>query len=105
MIIGEIDRFFKMKPGSVGDPDIYLGAKLRRMQLPNGVWAWSLSASKYVQEAVRNVKDYYRRKRPGQGWPKRASTPFPREYRPEIDLTKELSDDDASFFQSQVEVL
>jgi hypothetical protein len=104
-IINEVDKFFKMKSGSVGDPDIYLGAKLRKMQMPNGVWAWSLSASKYVQEAVRNVKDYYRRERPGQGWPKHASTPFQRDYRPETDLSKELGEDEASFFQSQIGVL
>ena len=38
----EIDKFFKMKEGSVGDPDFYLGAKLRKMTLPNGVEAWSM---------------------------------------------------------------
>jgi hypothetical protein len=25
----ELDYYFKMKPGSIGDPDIYLGGKLR----------------------------------------------------------------------------
>jgi hypothetical protein len=76
-LIREIDKFFKMKSGSIGDPDIYLGAKLWEMQLPNGVYAWSLLASKYVQEAVRNVKDYFQRERSGHLWPKRAPTPFP----------------------------
>ena len=103
--IKEIDRFFMMKPGSIGHPDIYLGAKLRQVQLPNGVYAWSLSASKYVQEAVRNVKDYFKREKPGQLWPKRASTPFPRDYRPELDITAELGDEEASFFQSQIGIL
>ena len=32
-----IDKYFKLKPGSLGDPDIYLGAKLRRMRIHNGV--------------------------------------------------------------------
>jgi hypothetical protein len=76
-LIREIDKFFKMKSGSIGDPDIYLGAKLREMQLPNGVYAWSLSASKYVQEAVRNAKDYFQKERSGHLWPKRVPTPFP----------------------------
>jgi hypothetical protein len=104
-VIKEIDRFLKMKSGTIGDPDIYLGSKLRLITLPNGVNAWSLSASKYVQEAVKNVKDYFRRERPGQLWPKRASTPYPREYRPEVDMSEELGDDEASFFQSQIGVL
>ena len=73
--IKEIDRFFMMKPGSIGDPDIYLGAKLRQVQLPNGVYAWSLSTSKYVQEAVRNVKDYFKREKPGQLWPNQHTFP------------------------------
>jgi hypothetical protein len=58
-----------------------------------------------MQEAVRNVKDYFKRERLGQTWPKRASTPFCREYPPEVDMTKELGDDKASFYQSQIGVL
>ena len=54
----EIDKYFKMKPGSIGDPDFYLGAKLRRVTLENGVKAWGMSPSKYVQGTVLNVKNY-----------------------------------------------
>jgi hypothetical protein len=68
------------------------------MQLPNGVYPWSLLASKYVQEAVCNVKDYFQRERSGHLWPKYAPTPFPREYKPELDVSELLSDDEASFF-------
>ena len=39
----EIDKFFKMKPGSICNPDVYLGAKLRKYTLPNGVVAWAMS--------------------------------------------------------------
>ena len=34
-----IDKYMKLKESSVGDPDIYLGAKLRKMKMPNGVLA------------------------------------------------------------------
>jgi hypothetical protein len=104
-LIQEINKFFKMKSGPIGDPDIYVRAKLWEMQLPNGVYAWSLLASKYVQEAVRNVKDYFQRERSGYLWPKRAPTPFPGEYKPKLDVTGRLSDNEASFFQSQIGVL
>jgi hypothetical protein len=57
-MLHEIDKYFKMKPGSIGDPDIYLGAKLRQCTLPNGVHAWALSPSKYVQEAVKMVDQH-----------------------------------------------
>jgi hypothetical protein len=33
----ELDYYFQMKSGSIGDPDIYLGAKLRQFTLENGV--------------------------------------------------------------------
>jgi hypothetical protein len=32
-----LTRIFKMKPGSMHDPDFYLGAKLRMKRLSNGV--------------------------------------------------------------------
>ena len=56
--LDELDRYFQMTPGLVGDPDIYLGAKLQKIQIENGVEAWSMSSSKYVQDAVKNAKSY-----------------------------------------------
>jgi hypothetical protein len=35
-----------------------LGAKLKKTVLPNGVVAWGMSSSKYVQSSVHNVKEY-----------------------------------------------
>ena len=46
----EINKFFQMKPGSIGDPDVYLGGKLRKIRLPNGVLAWANLSFKYVQD-------------------------------------------------------
>ena len=56
-VIEELDHYFPTKKGSIGDPDLYLGAKLRKVTLNNGVEAWSLSPSKYVQEAVRTTEE------------------------------------------------
>ncbi len=57
-ILTQIDKFFLLKPDSVGEQDVYLGAKLKLMQLENGLRGLSLSTSKYVQEAVCNCKKY-----------------------------------------------
>ena len=38
-ILDQINRYMPLKPSLMGDPDIYLGAKLRQTHLPNGVWA------------------------------------------------------------------
>ena len=57
-ILDSIDKFMKLKESSVGDPDIYLRTNLKKMQMDNDVWCWSIRPSKYVQEAVRNFQNY-----------------------------------------------
>ena len=84
----DLDRYFQMKENSIGDPDLYLGAKLRRTMLPNGVQAWAASPSKYIQEAVRNVEEYLHREHGGRKLAKRANAPFPRGYIPELDIAQ-----------------
>ena len=34
----KIDKYFKLKPSSISDLDIYLGTKLKYTCAPNGVW-------------------------------------------------------------------
>jgi hypothetical protein len=101
----EIDHFVIKKEGSIGDPEFYLGAKLRGRTLPNGVHAWSMSSSKCIQAAVANVKAYHRQNYPNYQWTRRTSGPFPINYAPELGTTPELSARDATFYQSQVGVL
>ena len=57
-ILDRIDKFMKLKESSVGDPDMYLGAKLKTVQMDHDVWCWYISPSKYVQEAVRNFQNH-----------------------------------------------
>ena len=45
-----------LKEGSVGVPDLYLGAKITKVTLPNGVDAWAWSSSRYIQEAIRSLE-------------------------------------------------
>jgi len=100
----EIDHFFKMKPGSIADPDFYLGAKVRWIVLPNGVVAWSMSSSKYIQSAVQNVREYLN-KNSRYSMPKRASIPFTSGFEHDIDVSPELDQAWSSFYQSQVGIL
>ena len=87
-ILKRINSYFKLKPASIDDPDIYLGAKLTKMNLTNGTLCWTLSPSKYFQEAVRNhkqaLKDTYVE---NHKLPKHAPNPFPMGYKPEMNLT------------------
>jgi hypothetical protein len=56
--MAKLDEYFKMKEGSIQVPTFYLGAKLKKTVLPNGVVAYGMSSRKYVQSAVQNVKEY-----------------------------------------------
>ena len=103
--IHKIDKFFMMKKGSIGDPDWYLGARVKRMEMLNRVQAWALSLSKYIQEAVQNVESYLRDELGGWGLKKRAPTPFMLEYDPDMDMTKKVSAELATYFQSQIGIL
>ena len=104
-LLKELDYYFPMKPGSIGDPDMYLGAKLRQMTLPNGVKCWCKSSSKYVQEAVANVEAYLETEYDGLKLTKRAANPFPLDYDPVMDTTETLDDKGRNFYQSQTGVL
>jgi hypothetical protein len=44
----KLDEYFKMKEGSIQFPTFYLGAKLKKTVLTNGVAAWGMSSSKYM---------------------------------------------------------
>jgi hypothetical protein len=53
-VLNSINGYMPLKPSLVSDPDIYLGAKLKMTRLDNGIWAWELSPSNYVAQAVKN---------------------------------------------------
>ena len=55
-IMKKINKFFLLKPDSVGDPNMYLGVKIKYHKTPNGRWSWKMSPSKYVREACKNCK-------------------------------------------------
>ena len=44
-LLQELDKYFPIKPGSVGPPKLYLRAKVSKIQLPNGVEDYSVSTS------------------------------------------------------------
>ena len=100
----ELDHYFMMKPGSIGDPDIYLGAKMRKVRLENGVEAWAMCPAKYIQDAVKNVETYFE-KHKDKKYPKKVTAPWPTDYIPETDTSPELKSSDATFFHTQIGVL
>jgi hypothetical protein len=97
--LAKFDEYFKMKEGSIQVPTFYLGDKLKNSVLPNGVVAWGMSSSKYVQSAVQNVQDYLAALAGNQKLLKKAYGPFAGGYKPELDDSLELEPTRENFYQ------
>jgi hypothetical protein len=54
--ITEITTFFKAKDGSIRPPEIYLGANVAKIQLPDGRKVWSTSPRTYVKNSILIVE-------------------------------------------------
>jgi hypothetical protein len=52
----EIKGVFKLKNDKIEPPDVYLGATIARMTLPDGKTCWTMSPEQYVKSAVNNVE-------------------------------------------------
>jgi hypothetical protein len=99
------DEYFNMKEGSIQVPTLYVGVKLKKIVLTNGVVAWGMSSSKYVQYDVQNVKEYLTALPGDQKLMKKASGPFAGGYMHEIDGSPELDPTRANFYHSQIGIL
>jgi hypothetical protein len=55
-VINEITTFFKAKDGSIRPPEIYLGANIAKMQLPDGREVWTTSPRTYVKNSILVVE-------------------------------------------------
>jgi hypothetical protein len=95
--LAKLDEYFKMKEGYIQVPTFYLVAKLKKTVLPNGVVAWGMSSSKYVQSAVQNVKEYMAALPGDQKLVKKAADPFAGGYKPELDESHGMDPTRANF--------
>ena len=102
----EIGRYFTLKQESIGPPKIYLGGRMRKVQLENGVHAWGYGSSQYVQAAIKNVEVHLSREENKHlKLPRKAETPLKSTYHPELDVSPELRPKEATYFQSLIGVL
>jgi hypothetical protein len=99
----ELGQQFTIKEKSIGKPSQYLGNKVTEVTLENGTKCWSFSSSQYVQNAVKNVEDYLRKN--NDQLPNRVRSPWSSGYRPETDVTPELSPSKAAYYQSLIGIL
>ena len=84
-VLNKLTHYVPLKPGSVGSPDMYIGTKLKQMQLHNGIWAWSMSPS--ILEVVGICKEYVANHlSKGPRLPKRTENPFAMGFCPKFDV-------------------
>ena len=101
--ISRIDKYCKIKESSIGPPDLYLGAKLRLVSDTSGNLCWTQSASAYIQEAVKNTEQWLDER--NMKLPARCDTPMSSSYRPELDTSPVLDDEEANWYQSAIGTL
>ena len=106
ILCNELGRYFHLKEESIGPPTVYLGGRVHKVQLENGVWAWSFSSLQYVQSAIKNVEEYVTRSENSHlKIPSKAETPLTTSYRPELDVSPELTTRDSAYYQSLIGIL
>ena len=102
----DLGRYFELKEESIGPPKLYLGSRIRKVQLENGIECWAASSLQYVQAAVKNVEEYLGKdQNPKMKLPTRAETPLQTSYRPELDVSPELGPVEAAYYQSLIGIL
>jgi len=88
-IMKSIETVFPLKPGSVKEPDLYLGADLKKWYIDGpeepGKARWAMSSTNYTKKAILEVERAL--KAADMQLPTRVTTPLSTGYRPEIDAT------------------
>jgi hypothetical protein len=90
---------------TVKPPERYLGANIKRWQLPDGRECWAMSGKDYVKNAVDICKGMLaedgRQLRVG----KNTDRPMPKTYRPEMDVSPVLGSELSSRYQQLIGIL
>jgi len=106
VVINALRGMYELKEGSVGPPNRYLGANVERVQLGDGRETWAMSSKDYITSAVANVESM--RKMDGEPPLKvygDCKRPYPKDYRPEIDVSEELDAQGIHRFQELIGIL
>ena len=76
-------------------PKRYLGAEIKIFTDKEGMDCYAISSDEYVANAVKEVEKHLEKK--SLKLRGRANRPFDANYKPEIDITPELNDEETTF--------
>ena len=97
---------YKLKEGSVKEPETYLGADISKYTVTRGsevTNCYSMSSDNYLKRALKVVEDELALV--GKSLKRKAISPMASGYRPELDSSPYLNADRASYFMSLMGIL
>ena len=54
--MNRLEKLYRLKDVSVGEPDRYLGASIEKVELFDGSVAWSMKSREYVTNEIHNLE-------------------------------------------------
>jgi hypothetical protein len=103
VIMNALTKLYRLKEPPEA-PKRYLGANIGEYEFADGGKTWYQSSDDYIKAAVKNVDKQLE----DDGQPplsKKTSCVLPKDYKPELDLTTECSDEQANYFQNLIGIL
>lgn len=104
-LIDVTQNSYELKKESIKKPEVYLGATIEKIETKEGVPCWAMSPETYMRNAIKIVEALLEEDGDDKRMRTTARTPFPTNYRPEVDLTPELGPEMASRFMQLIGVL
>ena len=101
-VLKAVQAMFKLKDERIEPPDMYLRATLSVM-VDDGIHGWCMSSDKYVKAAVENVEQDLARV--SQRLPSKCRTLITVGYRPDRDVSAELTPEGIQRYQEIIGVL
>ena len=102
-----LEKSYTLKPGSVKEPDLYLGAKVRIFYIDGSndleKSRWSMSSDEYDNSTIANIEVELGKNQCILS--KRVVTTLSVGYRPKLDTSKELNPKQVSFYQGIIGTL
>jgi hypothetical protein len=102
-----LEAKYVLKAGPVGEPMMYLGAKVSKYRLEHSDYLdkirWSLLAEDHINCTVKDVETEL--EKVGKAWLTKVTTPTMADYHLELDQSKELWPDQAMYFACVIGVL
>lgn len=103
-VLEEINKYFLLKPESIGKPSTYLGGQISEYWIGDDINPkWAYGSEKYVKEALRVIK---KKLEPyGLSLKQKVRSVMPSDFRPELDNSPLLEDEEASFYMQAIGIL